>query len=382
MPTRDRGLGAVLLAIGVGWGAGNVGPVVTPLAHAFHTSLTGVGLLSGTVYFAAILIGTPLAVPLTTRTGAVRATAVAAVTMALGNALFALGPGFGGLVAARVLVGAGTAVSLIAGPVMARELGGVRLLGLFGGGITLGIAVALGLGSVLADAGVDWQVGFVISAAVCLAPLPALPKRVAGAPAPRPDLAFLRKAVRTATIWRLLALFVAANGVPLIVGAWLVAYLVREAHLRTALAGALAFVVFGLTTVARPIGARLAARGRSFAILAGGGCAVGAGGLLALAASRSLPLALVAVALMGVGFAMPYAAMLDAAQRVFPEQPTATLAILQTGPNVVPMIVIPLVGSALARGNAPTAFVVLAAFVAVAGAVNLTRSPRMVLDAR
>jgi hypothetical protein len=39
---------------------------------------------------------------------------------------------------ARILVGIGCAFALIAGPVLARELGGVRLLGFFGGSITLG----------------------------------------------------------------------------------------------------------------------------------------------------------------------------------------------------------------------------------------------------
>lgn len=93
---RSSGLAALLLGLGVGWGAGNVGPVVLDLGAHFHTTLAAVGLLSGTVYFAAVMVATPFAVPLA-----------------------------------------------------ARALGGVRLLGLFGGSITLGIAVALGLGSAL-----------------------------------------------------------------------------------------------------------------------------------------------------------------------------------------------------------------------------------------
>jgi MFS transporter, DHA1 family, inner membrane transport protein len=372
VPTRATGLSAILLGIGVGWGAGNVGPVVGPLAHEFDVSLAGVGLLSGTVYFAAVMVATPLAVPLAARVGIVRATAVAAALMAIGHAVFALSPAFGWLLVARVFVGIGCAFALIAGPVMARELGGVRLLGLFGGSITLGIAAALGLGSALEDAGVDWRVGFAISAAVCVTPLLVLPGRIAGAPSARPDRAFIVAALRAGAVWRLLALFVAANGVPLIVGAWLVAYLTRDVGAHTAVAGALAFVVFGLTTVVRPVGARLAAAGRPFGLLAGGGSLVAAAGLLVLAASSSLAVGLVAVVLMGVGFALPYAVMVDAAQKLFPERATSTLALVQTGPNVVPMIVIPFVGSALDHGHAPLAFILLAAFVAVAAVLNLT----------
>ncbi len=40
-------------------------------------------------------------------------------------------------------------------------------------------------------------------------------------------------------------------------------------------------------------------------------------------------------------------------------------------PNVVPVVVIPLVGSALDSRQAPWAFVVLAGFVAVVGLANL-----------
>ena len=79
---RARGLSAILLGIGVGWGAGNIGPVVEPLSRDFHVTLAGVGLLSGTVYFAAVMIATPFAVPLAARVGIVRAGAIAAAFVA------------------------------------------------------------------------------------------------------------------------------------------------------------------------------------------------------------------------------------------------------------------------------------------------------------
>jgi hypothetical protein len=55
---RARGASAILLGLAVGWGAGNIGPVVGPLARGFHVSLAAVGLLSGTVYFAAVMVAT------------------------------------------------------------------------------------------------------------------------------------------------------------------------------------------------------------------------------------------------------------------------------------------------------------------------------------
>ena len=375
MPVLPRGLCAVLLGLGVGWGAGNVGPVAISLTHSFGVSLAAVGLLSGTAYFAAVAVATPLVVPLAARAGVVRATAIAAGVMLAGHILFAVSPAFAGLLAARIVVGAGAGLALVAGPVMARELGGMRLLGLFGGAITLGIAVALGLGSALEDAGASWRVGFVISAAVCALPLLVLPPRLATPPVPVPERAFVAAALRTGMLWRLGAMFLAVNGVPLVVSAWLVAYLMREAHVRAAVAGGLAFVLFGLTTLVRPLAPRLARGGRAFITLAAGGLLIAAAGLVVLAASRSAAVCVLAVVLMGTGFALPYAVMVDAAERLFPGQAAATLALVQTGPNVMPIVVIPLVGSVLGGPHAPWAFVVLAAFVAAVGLVSLHRPP-------
>src|SRR5437763_840241 len=126
---------------------------------------------------------------------------------------------------------------------------GMRLLGRFGGATAHGSAGLDGVGSLLADAGARGRRRFDLAAAGCLAPLVILPGRVAAAPAARPDRAFVARAVRSGAVWRLLALFVAANGVPLIVSAWFVAYLTRDAGITTGVAGALAFAVFGLTTV-------------------------------------------------------------------------------------------------------------------------------------
>jgi MFS family permease len=375
MPVPARGLCAVVLGLGVGWGAGNVGPVAISLTHSFDVSLAAVGLLSGTAYFAAIAVATPLVVPLAARVGVVRATAFAAGVMLAGHVLFAVSPAFAGLIAARIVVGVGTGLALVAGPVMARELGGVRLLGFLGGAITLGIALALGLGSALQDAGASWRVGFIISAAVCALPLLVLPPRLATRPVPRPGRAFVSAALCTGMLWRLAALFLAVNGVPLVVSAWLVAYLMRQAHIRAAVAGGLAFALFGLTTVVRPLAPRLARGGRAFTMLAAGGLLIAAAGLVVLAASRSAAACGLAVVLMGTGFALPYAVMIDTAERLFPGQAAATLALVQTGPNVMPIVVIPLVGSVLASRYAPWAFVVLAVFVAAAGLASLHQPP-------
>src|SRR5918995_5237426 len=62
-------LATALLAAGTSWNAGNIGPVTSALSADFSVSLTAVGLLSGTVFFAGLLATTVVAPRLAKRTG-------------------------------------------------------------------------------------------------------------------------------------------------------------------------------------------------------------------------------------------------------------------------------------------------------------------------
>lgn len=64
------------------------------------------------------------------------------------------------------------------------------------------------------------------------------------------------------------------------------------------------------------------------------------------------------------------AAMMSAAQAAYPDEPVATVALLSIAANAAPMAAIPALGSALSNGNAEAAFIILAAFVALAGVAN------------
>lgn len=289
MPVHPRGLCAILLGLGVGWGAGNVGPVATSLAHSFHVSLAAVGVLSGTAYFAAIAVATPLVVPLAARFGVVRATVVAAAVMS------AVAPGVRGESCVRrpasgpgrsrrwfrACAGSGAGHGTPARRSAATRPGAwVDHAGHCGGAWSG--QRSCGCWHKLAH-GLRHLCGRLRVAALCAS---AATCDATGTPASAG--VFLAAALRTRTMWRLGALFVAANGVPLIVSAWLVAYLTSEAHVRTAVAGVLAFVLFGLTAVIRPLALRLVRGSRRFATLAAGGLGIGAAGLVALAASRSV----------------------------------------------------------------------------------------------
>lgn len=353
----------------------NIGPVVRPISAEFAVSLTTVGLLAGTVFFAGITIAQLIAAPVSERAGVTGAMRLACVLAIVGNAIFALSPEFAGLAVGRILAGVGLGLTFVIGPVFARAAGGVRLMGLFGGATSLGIASALALGSVLEDAGVDWRLGFAISAALPLLPLALIPRQLEGVRHGHEGWDFLPEALRKPTVYLIVLLFVAVLSVPLVLSAWIIEYLVQDgmAH---ALAGLFGFVFFLMAMIFRPLGGRLDAAGRSPLAIAVAGCALGAAGLVVLALDRSTVPAIVAVVLMGIGFAIPYAPIFDAGEHVFPDTPVASLSLFTFVANASPMLLIPLVGAALEGADGELALLVLAGFVITAALINL-RTPEL-----
>ena len=78
-----------------------------------------------------------------------------------------------------------------------------------------------------------------------------------------------------------------------------------------------------------------------------------------LGQGSSASVALVSVALMGVGLSLPYPLYYDEAERVLPDRPVGSLALMQVGAGLFPIPVIPLFGAALASGDADLAFAAL-----------------------
>jgi len=249
-----------LLAAGTAWNAGNVGPAVGQLTREFSVSLSSLGFLSGTVLFGALVLASLATPKLTDAAGAASGTKLAALLCGAGNVICAGGPAYGWLLAGRIVAGAGLGIALVLGPAVARAAGGLRLLGVFGAGIMLGVAAALGIGGVLADAGIDWRVAFAISAVAGFSSLPLLPSHIEVAPRGGRRPGDLRRLLRSLPEWRLLFLFVAILAVPLVIGAWFNHYLIIEGGIRAGVAGLLAFSLFGLCTLVRIAGGREASR--------------------------------------------------------------------------------------------------------------------------
>lgn len=373
-PTVSDRRGAVivfLLGVGLAWSAGNVGPVVTELGREFGLSLTSVGILSGTLFYAAMVLGIMVAPRVAERIGLINGMVVACALGALGNLVFALGSGFAMLAIGRVVAGAALGFGGVLGPVFARATGGVKRVGIFGAAFQLGIAGGLGVGSLLADSGVDWRVGFVVSALAAASAIPVLWTEKVAVDLQSGPKGFLRAALRSPKVMRLGLLFVAMFAVPLTMGAWFVHYTTEDGGLAAALAGGLAFLLFGVSALMREVGGKLAARGVSRPLLAGVMPWLAAVGLVLIALDRSAGVVALAAILMGAGFALPYAVMMTEAQRLYPAEPAEPTALLSMAGTGAAIVVIPVLGSVLNAGNGKAGFLVLAAFVVIAGIANL-----------
>jgi predicted MFS family arabinose efflux permease len=359
-----RSIGVFVLALAItGWNCGNVGPVVGSLSGEFDLSLSQVGLLSGTFFFGGSAIGSLAGAVLARRVRVLAGIWACCVASVVGNVIFAAGDSFAVLALGRVFAGVAFGIAAVFVPTYARVFGGVKMLGLFGAGLTLGVAAALFLGSVLDGAGVDWRVAFAITAALGAIALPILPNEpVEVQRAASEGEGLVREALTNQAWWRVQLLGITTLNIPLIVGAWLVHYLITEDGLAAALAGGLAFTLFGISAVMRDIAGRMTAAGASPSMLVIAGLGTGAAGIALLGQDGSAGLALVAIVLMGVGLSLPYPLYYDEAERVLPDRPVGSLGVMQIGASIFPIPVVPLFGAALASGDADLAFGALAAF--------------------
>jgi DHA1 family inner membrane transport protein len=370
--TARRSIGVFVLALAItGWNCGNVGPVVGPLTHDFDITLGEVGLLSGTFFFAGSAVGSLAGAALARKIRVISGIWACCVLSVIGNVIFAVGDSFAVLAAGRVFAGVAFGLAAVFIPTYARVMGGVKMVGLFGAGLTLGVAASLFLGSIMEGAGVDWRVAFAITALLALISLPLLPNEpveVQRAASEGEGLA--REALTNQAWWRVQFLGIATLNLPLIVGAWLVHYLITGYGLSTAAAGGFAFALFGISAVMRDVAGRITAAGAAPAMLVVVGLGIGSAGLVLLGQGSAPGVALVAIALMGVGLSLPYPLYYDEAERVLPDRPVGSLGLMQVGAGIFPIPVIPLFGAALASGDADLAFGGLAAFALLTLVLN------------
>jgi DHA1 family inner membrane transport protein len=363
-------IGVVLLGASFGYGAGVVGPAAAPVAHEFDVSLGEAGLMTS-VFFIAIAAFSFVGSVVEERIGIPWSARLAAISMGLGGVISAIAPAFAVMLVGRAFAGLGTGIALIACPVIARALGSVLLLGVYGSGITLGLAASLFVGGELAEAGVDWRVNFGISAAIGLAALPFLFGDMPAVEHMRSvGAAGVKRLFAGWRFWWADALFVFVNALPVIVGAWLLHYLTIHHGLGPGVAGAFGFVVFGVMAVGRPLGGKLAGSRSRRLLLSTVGPALAAAGILALALDRTEGVAAVGIIAIGIGFALPYAIAYQRIEDLIEGNPELGLAVGLQGVNFAVIVIAPIVGVALAHGYGRLSFILLAAYCALVGAVN------------
>jgi hypothetical protein len=364
-------IGFAMLAFAAALNAGNLGPAAGAMAADLEVSLATVGFVGGTVFFAGLVIAKLGAARYVGTVGSVIGVRTCCFAGIAGNLIIAASPAIAGVAAGRLLTGISLGLTLVLGPVLARRAGGIRLVGVFGGAVTNATAAALAAGSWMRSGGLDWRLDFVLAAAISLLALPALPAAVGAEISAGSVFGLVRRSTRVLPAWRLELLFMTALGVPYVIGIWLIPYLTGDVAFSLGFAGVLAVVMFATSAVLRPEGARLEASGTSLGLLGGVAPIIAAAGLALLAVSDIGALAVAGVVLAGIGFAVPYGAMYDEAQRLFPDARVAAVGMFSVGANVLPALLLPLVGAAIAHDRGEIAMIGLAAISVLAGALNL-----------
>jgi len=335
------------LSFAAGWLVSNVGAVASPMADAYHVSLAFVGALAA----AAVATHAAMQIPsgrLVDRYGA-RTAAIAGLSILVAaDGVGALAPQPALAVAARLVVGVGTALCFVGGSDLLRASHAPALAqGLYGGTAMSGAGLALAL---LPQVGHDasWRVSWLsaaVIAALALVVILSLGGRAGAAP-PRPGAGTASvSVVRDRRLYRLVLLYAASYGSSVVVGNWVVTFLERSAHYSTGEAGAVGALTLFSGIVSRPFGGWIAQRRPQLARpVVGAGLVVGAAGTAVLALAPSLAVGAVASAAVGIGAGIPFGPVFSGAQRLRPDRPAVAVGFVNFAANVAVVAGVPLVG--------------------------------------
>jgi MFS family permease len=368
---------ACACAVGFAFSANytNHAPVVGTLARQFGFSQTLGGLLTTGIFITHAAMQVPGG-HLVDRFGSRRVLIYALAWVALGNFAIAFAGAYWQLLAWKVFTGVGTGTCFVAGARYIHEaLAGPRLnlaQGLYGGSILLGSGfVILAVPHISQWAG--WRGSFVISAtfAVCtwifwttVSPHVPSVARARG---------HLRGMLLAPQLWLLGLMQMASFGLAIVVGAWIITLLVSMLQVPAAKAGMIGSLVLLLGIVMRPLGGVLRPRMGMRALLTASFLANAAGCFILAAGWHSLPLAVVAVLLIGTGCGLPYAALFTRAASLFPGRAGAAMGLVNMLGILMILVGAPLVGHlADWSGSFRSSFVALGGFsLAACAAVSL-----------
>jgi MFS transporter, NNP family, nitrate/nitrite transporter len=310
------------------------------------------------------------------RLGAKRVLLCALAWVAVGNLGMALAGAYWQLLFCKIFTGLGTGVCFVGGARYVHAAGaGPRLnvaQGFFGGSVQLGAGfVILAVPRLYLLAG--WRATFLISAGMAITAaiiwVIAAPDVSSGAaPAGR-----LTEMLLAPQLWLLGIVQMATFGLSVVVGSWVVVILTKVMKVPATRAGLIGSLVLLLGIVSRPLGGLLRRHLGIRPLIVGSLLMIALGCLAFVSSTISLPVALAAVVLIGMGVGLPYAAMFSRAGALFPGRAGAAMGLV----NMLGIVMIlggaPLVGHlADLSGSFRTSFVALGGFsLAVCAAVPL-----------
>jgi nitrate/nitrite transporter NarK len=322
------------------------------------------GFLPTALFMSAVLTMLATAT-LADRVGAKRMNVFGVALSLASTLLFAIGPTYEGLLLAKAVGGIGSGMAFVGGVrYIAGLYPGARShfgQGLYGAGYPLGSAIGLQLMPPLALAFSGWRGAFVASSALLLAVLigyawlaPAVPRvSVPGT---------IRDALRDRNSWWCFVEHAAGFGLALATGSWISVYILREFDTSLVLAGALGAFVLIAGVFMRPLGGWLVARRRLTTVaLMRGSQVLNLAGLALLALpGRPLPIALAGGVVVGIGVALPYAAVFNTAAASLPRAPGAAQSLTATGGTFGAVVGAPVMGAAIERLGFSAAWIVIA----------------------
>jgi MFS family permease len=360
----DR-IGGIGVAFAVGWNITLLGPIATPLSHAYDVGLTTIGLFV-TVQFVVHMV---LQIPggrAADRFGARRTALLGIALIAAGNALSLIAAELALGFAGRAIVGLGTGFAFVSGSDYIRARGGTPFVqGLYGGSSVLAPGAAVALVPQL-ESWLGWR-GAYLSAIVVSGVSAAL--LGSAAPAARTirhaGERLERGFFRDRRLYRFAAIHAMSFGFSVVLGNWVVTLFEHHGSSKrfAAIAGSLTLLPGLLTRAAGGLLLRRRDAARWVVL------SLAIGGLGAILLTLSLPSAgLAAVAaLVGLAAGVPFAMAFTGAAQARPDAPGAAVGFVNAWASFVIVAGTPLVGLTFALpGDGRIGFVALGVLAALA----------------
>jgi len=165
-------------------------------------------------------------------------------------------------------------------------------------------------------------------------------------------------------------------GLAMILGTWVVTYVMRGFDVPLATSGLLGSLVLILGIIARSGGGLTLERGLSPIHLIRLGLAFAVAGLVTMALAGHLAIAIGGLLLTGIGVGLPYAAVFNGAAESAPSSPASAQGFVGWGGVMTAIVGPPLVGQLLdATGGFASGFLVIAGFAALVLLATLALRP-------